>query len=144
MPGPAPKPNRRRRNKPARGEFHAADSIGWQHGDIPEPPDGLVRESREAWELWFTAWFAAHWKPNDVPVLRQVIRLYDEVERGITKKAQDRAQLHIWLRAYGITPDGQLANRWMAPKDEEIKPSSPQRRHDTPDRFAHLKVIGEE
>jgi hypothetical protein len=32
----------------------------------------------------------------------------------------------------------------MAPKDEEIKPSSPQRRHDTPDRFAHLKVIGEE
>jgi len=144
MPGPAPKPTRRRANQPARGEFHASDSVGWQHGPIPEPPDGLVAESREAWDLWFHAWFAAHWKPADVPVLRQTIRLFDEVERGLTKKAQDRAQLHTWMRGYGITPDGQLANRWAAPKDEEVTSSQPKRRRAVAGaRYAHLQVLGD-
>ena len=141
MPGPAPNPSRRRRNKPARGEVRAIDASGWQHGEIPEPPDGLVKESREAWTLWFGAWYAAHWRPADVPVLRQVIRLYDEVERGMTKKSQDRAQLHVWLRAYGITPDGQLANRWAAPKVEERTSQSQQ--PNVADHYAHLKVVGE-
>ena len=142
MPGPAPKPNSRTRHKPRRGQFHAESSVGWQHGPIPDPPDGLVKESREAWDLWFRAWFAAHWRPEDVPVLRQTIRLYDEVERGITKKSQDRAQLHVWMRCYGITPDGQLANRWIAPKTEEIQPSlSQQQSGDDP--YAHLRVVGE-
>lgn len=142
MPGPAPKPNRRRRNKPARGEPHSVDAIGWQHGPIPEPPDGLVQESRDTWVLWFNAWFAAHWRPEDVPVLRQTIRLYDEVERGITKKSQDRAQLHVWMRSYGITPDGQLANRWLRPAPEEAKPS-PSQRQPSSDLYAHLKVVGD-
>lgn len=78
-----------------------------------------------------------------MPVLRQTIRLYDEVERGITKKSQDRAQLHVWMRSYGITPDGQLANRWAAPKDEEVTPSQPQRRRVVGERYAHLQVIGD-
>ncbi len=142
MPGPAPKPNRRNRNKLARGDFHAADSIGWQHGEIPPPPDGLVAESRHAWELWFGAWFAAHWGLEDVPVLRQTIRLYDEVERGLTKKAHDRAQLHVWMRSYGITPDGQLANRWAKPQ-EEAKPSPSKRQPASGDLYAHLKVVGD-
>lgn len=145
MPGPAPKPNRRRRNAPARGEPHSVDVVGWQHGPIPEPPDGLVKESRETWELWFNAWWAAHWKPADVPVLRQTIRLFDEIERGITKKSQDRAQLHVWMRGYGITPDGQLANRWAVPKDEEALSSS-RKRQSAPvvGRYAHLQVLGDE
>jgi hypothetical protein len=142
MPGPAPKPARRNRIKKARGEFHAASSVGWQHGPIPDPPDGLIEASREAWQLWFSAWWAAHWVLADLPVLRQTIRLFDEIERGITKKAQDRAQLHTWMRGYGITPDGQLANRWMKPKSEEIEPS-PSQRQTRDDPYAHLRVVGE-
>jgi len=142
MPGPAPKPNRRGRNKLARGEFVSRSETGWQHGPIPEPPDGLVAESRETWELWFNAWWAVHWTPADVPVLRQTIRLFDEVERGITKKSQDRAQLHVWMRGYGITPDGQLANRWAAPKPEEKSSQSPKPRP-VGVQYEHLKVVGE-
>lgn len=143
MPGPAPKPNRRGRNKLARGEFHSADGIGWQHGEIPQPPDGMVTQSIETWYLWFNAWWAAHWTPADVSVIRQMIRLFDEVERGMTKKSQDRAQLHVWMRGYGITPDGQLANRWVAPKSEETKTSPSQKRRPAAVQYEHLKVVGE-
>ena len=117
-----------------------ADGVGWQHGDIPEPPDGLMEPSRVAWRTWFAAWFAANWFPDDLPALRQVIRLYDQVERGDTKAA-DKAQLHAWMRSYGITPDGQLALRWARPKVEERASQSQQ--PDVADHYAHLKVVGE-
>jgi hypothetical protein len=46
--GPAPKPQRRRRNRPVRGEPHALAAVGWQHGPIPKPPTGLMPSSRTA------------------------------------------------------------------------------------------------
>ena len=47
MPGPAPKKlqQRRRSNKPARGEWRAAAALGWQHNPFPAPPDGVVHET---------------------------------------------------------------------------------------------------
>jgi hypothetical protein len=119
-----------------------AEGVGWQHGDIPEPPDGLMPASVEAWKTWFGAWFASNWLPDDLPVLRQVIRLYDDVERGGTKAA-DKSQLHVWMRSYGITPDGQIALRWARPKPKEIQPSPSQHRSKG-DPYAHLRVVGEE
>jgi hypothetical protein len=32
--------------------------------------------------MWMGAWWAAFWTPEDVPALRTVVRLYDQVERG--------------------------------------------------------------
>jgi len=116
------------------------EGVGWQHGDIPEPPDGLMEPSRVAWQTWFAAWFAANWRPDDLPVLRHVIRLYDQVERG-ESRAADKAQLHTWLRSYGITPDGQMALRWARPKVEERASQSQQ--PNVADHYAHLKVVGE-
>jgi hypothetical protein len=114
MSGPPPKPpdQRRRRSEPARGEWHAIEGIGWQHGDVPTPPDGLMPASLEAWSTWMAAWFAAHWTPSDLPALRQLIRLYDQVERGDFQRA---SELRLWLDTMGVTPKGQLDRRWARP-----------------------------
>lgn len=110
--GPAPKKpeDRRDKHEKTRGEWTAADGEGWQHGDIPEPPDGLLKPSLEAWETWFKAWWAAHWNPEDLPALRQVIRIYDQVERGEFQRAPE---LRLQMDTYGITPKGQQDRRWQ-------------------------------
>lgn len=138
--GPAPKPNRRRRNKPVRGEWIASENVGWQHGELPNPPDGLKDVSRWAWDAWFKAWFAAHWTPDDLPGLRVVIRLYDEVERGEFTRATELRQM---LDNYGITPKGQQDRHWQRPTVEEAAKSQSQNRQ-SGGRYAHLMVLGEE
>ena len=138
--GPAPKPVRRRRNKPVRGEWKATDAVGWQHGDLSPAPDGLKDASIIAWDAWFGAWFAAHWTPDDLPGLRIVIRLYDEVERGEFTRATELRQM---LDNYGITPKGQQDRHWQRPAVEEEKSSQSQRRRAVPDQYAHLKVVNE-
>jgi hypothetical protein len=116
--GPAPKPPelRRDQHQKLRGEWQAAEGAGWQHGSIPKPPDGLLKPSKEAWSIWMKAWFAAHWTPEDIPGLRQVIRLYDQVERGEFQRA---AELRLQMDTYGITPKGQQDRRWQPPKKQE-------------------------
>lgn len=72
--------------------------------------------SVEAWETWMGAWFAAHWTPEDLPGLRQVIRLYDQVERGEFQRANE---LRLQMDTYGITPKGQQDRRWEPPSQEK-------------------------
>ena len=114
----APKDDRVRRAPPARGDFVNAEAVGWQHGDSPAPPDGLMPASVEAWSTWMGAWFAAFWTPSDLPGLRQLVRLYDQVERGEFQRA---AELRLQMDTYGITPKGQQDRRWRPPKPEEPK-----------------------
>jgi hypothetical protein len=114
-----PKPREERRNKndiPVRGDWESAGVVGWQFGDAPEPPDGLTAAAVAAWETWFSAWFAAHWTPDDLPGLRQLVRLYDQVERNEFQRA---SELRLQMDTYGITPKGQQDRRWMRPKVED-------------------------
>ena len=128
--GPAPKVNRRRANEPAHDWVTRAEA-GWQHGEIPPPPRSrtvgtrgetrsvpLLAASREAWETWFRAWFAAHWGPEDLPGLRQMIRLYDQVERGDFVR---HGELRLAMDSYGITKHGQQQRRWKPPVDSREK-----------------------
>lgn len=138
--GPAPKQNRRRRNTPARGDWKPTEATGWQHGPPPPAPDGLREASLQAWATWFAAWFAAHWTPDDLPGLRVVIRLYDEVERGEFTRATELRQM---LDNYGITPKGQQDRHWMRPTAEEVVPSSPQPPRESADHYAHLRVVND-
>jgi len=82
---------------------------------VPAPPDGLREASLEAWRVWLTAWFAAHWSPADLPGLRHLIRLYDQVERG---EFQRSTELRLGMDTYGITPKGQQDRRWAPPSEE--------------------------
>ena len=115
MPGPAPKEQRRRRNVPARGEWKTTPGVGWQHGPIPEPPEGLTSMSLDAWRTWMGSWFAAHWTPGDLPGLRVVIRLYNEVVLG---RFQRSTELRLWMDTFGVTPKGAMDRRWQRPKPD--------------------------
>jgi hypothetical protein len=64
--------------------------------------------------------------------LRQLIRLYDQVERGAFQRA---GELRLTMDTYGLTPKGQQDRRWAAPTDEP-----PQTAERTPSSYAHLRV----
>jgi len=96
----------------------------------------LMPASVGAWDTWMGAWFAANWRPEDLPGLRQLIRLYDQVERN---EFQRCGELRLGMDTYGITPKGQQDRRWAPPQVEKPavgRPSGPSAR----DR---LHVVGE-
>lgn len=135
--GRPPKQDRRRANAPVRGEWKPTPGMGWQHGPIPECPDGLMVTSREAWQVWMRSWFAAHWTQDDLPILRQVIRLFDKVERNDASSAE-LTQYRQLLDSYGITPKGQQDRRWTPPKADAPAPAKATA---TKSKYAHLKVV---
>ena len=96
---------------------------GWRW-EKPKPPTGLSKEARDAWDAWFTAWWAVHYELEDVPALRNLIRLFDQVSR----RPDDRglqSELHRQMNTWGLTTKGRTDNRWLAPKVEE-EPKSEQ------------------
>lgn len=131
--GPAPKAAgaRRGRRPLARGNWQSSPGVGWQHGPIPEPPDGLLAASVEAWNTWFGAWWAAHWGPGDVPGVRAVVQLCDAVERGDFARA---SEYRLWADNYGITPKGRQDRRWLPPVVEPPEVAEP-------DRYRHLRPV---
>lgn len=138
--GPAPKTTRRRTNAPARGEFIPTPGIGWQHGLVPDPPDGLLVTSRNAWAAWMGAWFASHWAAEDIHVLRQVVKLFDKIERNDASSAE-MTQYRQLLDSYGITPKGQQDRRWTKPKGDEAPAVVPGDEPAIDPRFAHLRAV---
>lgn len=133
--GPAPKAERARRNEPERGDIQATTAIGWQHGDVPAAPDGLMPASNEAWATWFAAWYAAFWTTADLPGLRQMIRLYDQVERG---EFQRHNELRLTMDTYGVTPKGQQDRRWKQASDNLNAGSTSTGKGG---HYSHLKVV---
>ena len=133
--GAPPNPDRARANEPERGEIQVATSEGWQYGETPPTPDGLTPASQNAWGIWMSAWFAAFWKPSDLPALRQLIRLYDQVEQGECQRA---AELRLQMDPSGITPKGQQDRRWRPP----VVPAGAARKSKTGKAYGHLKTVG--
>lgn len=120
---------------PQRGEWTSEDGVGWQHGTPPDAPDGLMPASNEAWSTWMAAWFAAHWTPSDLPGLRQLIRLYDQVERGEFQRA---SELRLQMDTYGITPKGQQDRRWTIASSDTPKTASTGA---AKPRYTHLRSV---
>ena len=114
--GPAPKEDKVNRVAPTRGDVRQAAAPCWV-GDVPEPPEGLMQASADAWAVWFGSWFAAFWTASDVPGIRQMIRLYDQVERGEFGRA---GELRLQMDTYGVTPKGQQDRRWKPPPESVI------------------------
>lgn len=138
--GRAPKDPGQRvgRETPERGEVRSAVGVGWQHGKRPAPPTGLMPASKQAWTTWMGSWFAAFWRPEDLPGLRQVVRLYDQVERGEFQRA---SELRLQMDTYGVTPKGQQDRRWRPPAE----PDKPQRakRASGASHYEHLRVVAD-
>jgi hypothetical protein len=142
--GKAPKPPEQRRtgHVPQRGDWVATPGVGWQHGPLPPAPTRLLKASKETWDVWFAAWFAAHWGPQDLPMLGQVIRLFDRVERG-SATAAERTELRQLSDSYGITPKGQQDRRWTAPKDDtpSVSPGDQAPAEEPGGRYGHLRAV---
>lgn len=122
--GAAPKEQSRTGHEPQRGNWQTPDGVGWQHGTKPRAPSGLLKASKDAWDTWMAAWFAAFWSPSDLPGLRQLIRVYDQVERGEFQRANE---LRLQMDTYGITPKGQQDRRWRPPTEDGSSPQRPKR-----------------
>ena len=127
-----------------RSEWTSHPDHGWQHGDTPKPPAGLLKRSRDTWAVWMKAWFAAHWTPDDLPGLGIVIGLYDQVQRGEFQRA---TELRLAMDTYGITPKGQQDRRWAPPKPVAAPSAAPT---DDPEtdaptppagRYGHLRSL---
>lgn len=132
--GRAPKVTRRNAaDVPIRGEWQATPGIGWQHGDTPACPEGLMPASITAWSTWMQSWFAAHWIPNDLPALRQIVRTYDQLERG---EFQRGPELRLLMDTYGISPKGQQDRRWAPPKVDDTPAAAP-----PPKKYGHLRAM---
>ena len=137
--GPVPKNTRRRANEPERGDWRATPGIGWQHGDIPSPVVGRKRlrpAALEAWQTWFRSWFASHWTPDDLPVLRQIVVLFNKVDGGRVS-ASERSELRQLMDGYGITKKGQQDRRWIPPALEE----KPAPATEPGGRYGHLRAV---
>lgn len=138
--GPAPKLQTQRVNKhvASRGEIQTATTVGWQYGKTPAAPTGLMPESRKAWATWMGSWFASFWGPEHLPGLRQLIRLYDQVERG---EFQRMTELRLLMDTYGVTPKGQQDRRWRPPVDgHAVKPKASRKAS----RYSHLEVVADD
>lgn len=146
MPGPAPAKTRRRANVPARGDWRPTPGMGWQHGPVPTPPEGLLAETVGTWEAWMASWVASTWSVHHLPNLRTVIRLQDVVSRALlepfietvtdkgtfyTRRPCPAAELRQWLDRLGLTRKGEQDQRIQAPE-----PTS------AGERPAHLRVVG--
>ena len=82
---------------------------------------------------------ASELTPADVPGLRVVARLHDQVAQGDYVRA---SELRMWLDNYGLTPKGRVDRRILpAVKPEAEKPAGKSK---PASEYAHLKVVATE
>jgi len=93
----------------------------------------MRKATKDAWAAWFSAWYAAFWTPEDLPALRQLARVYDEVEQGATQR---HGELRLSMETWGMTRKGQMQNRWR-PLTEPVATASPTRNP----KARHLRAV---
>ena len=76
---------------------------------------------------------AVQWIEADLPGLRVLVNLYDQVEQGEFVRA---GELRLWMDTYGLTPKGQQDRRWKHPEETASPKKSP-----TPTAYGHLRAV---
>jgi len=125
---------------------------------MPDPPDGLLPASHLAWQTWMQSWFASHWLPEDMPGLRILIQLHDQVQRAFDdpfvesegpkggtvyiKRPNPVTELRQLADNYGVTPRGQQDRRWAPPKPEEAEPVRLDGTANGKGAYGHLRAVG--
>ena len=117
-------------------EWKIAEGEGWQHGEIPDPPDDLHDDTIDAWASWFASWWASFWTPDVVPTIRLIAKLHDAAMHGIVIYDQrsgeprsldtgDIGKLTALMDKFGMTPYGRKQLLWLAPS-AEAEPVTPE------------------
>lgn len=121
-PGRKPKPPGEAVNRNAKAHpYREAPGSSWQYGDVPAPPEGLHEDTVAAWADWFGSWWSSFWTPADLPVLREIVKDFDQVVRG----RLDLAKITAQLDRYGITPKGRVDLRWAEPAAKKPAAAAP-------------------
>lgn len=137
MPVPPKLPDeRRRRNVPSAGEWTAAPGVGWQHGKTPACPPKLTKPAQDAWRLWLGSWMASFWQADDLPMLRRLVLLYDECERGEATVAA-QAEMRQLTDKFGLNPRARQQLRWLPPVEGEAAKATGKKSQ----RYGHLKAV---
>lgn len=138
MPGPAPthKDQRRRRNKPASGDWVVLPVEN--DGPVPELPKLKgVRWLKTTREWWMTIWaspMATQWQEADVPGLVEMAMFRQQMFE--TDRLEERLKLADQVQKrgdkYGLTPKGRKDLRWVVTEEDAesagVTPLAPVRR----------------
>lgn len=129
--GPAPKDasERRRTNKPARGDWEEL-SAGPLKGKARVlgvlPKRGRMEKpwhprTRKAWDAWRSDPATTKWTAADFDSALTVAEEYDTwaYEGGVSRLAEIRK----WLDGLGLTSKGKRDNRWRIVAEEEVAPA---------------------
>lgn len=157
MPGPLPKPDRRRRNQPTIPTTKLPAS--GRAGSMPSAPKTLGPDGKAWWRWAWKTPQAAGWSTGDRAVIARRARLEDDLavleDLDFGPPPIDRDELEAWLEGItfavqtlrrlaggglavakemrelddrlGLTPKGRLALRWEIVKDEEPAEGKEQR-----------------
>lgn len=119
--GPAPKQadQRRRRNKPAAGDWVHLPIEG-RKGKAPILPKDLdLSAATHKWwqEIWKTP-MATQWTDGDVPALIELAMLRNYLMMGVAKLANE-----VRLRSdqFGLTPEGRQKRRWIITDEDALR-----------------------
>lgn len=121
--GPAPKmaSQRRRTNKPARGEWIDLPELdGPILPDLPERSEdegGWSERTRRAWEAWQIDRATTQFTASEIALITEVAYLWEAMARGDTKLAPE---IRLRLNELGLTPKGKKDLRWRVPEDQPV------------------------
>lgn len=111
--GPAPKPNRRRRNKPERGDWVELQPL--ERPVLPELPKLQGEEwnpvSVATWEAWRASPVSGVWGPEDIAFALDTILLHNRMTPS------NANEVRLRMDALGLTPKGKRDLRWRLPGD---------------------------
>jgi hypothetical protein len=122
--GPAPAAQRRRRNRPARGDWVDLPALDVPIlGDMPEHPDGKSWGGRTQalWEAWRRDPATAMWSPADYAYALDTLVLHNVMS------ARSANEVRLRMDGLGLTPKGKRALRWRM-LEAEVHDIAPPRR----------------
>lgn len=146
-PAPADKSERRRRNKPARGEWVDLEPLEapvlpeiprcpLRHPDTGEQEEWSDR-AKSAWAAWREDPVTAYYTPADLAYLHDLLILFEGMGRSSANEVRLR------MDGLGLTPKGKkdLRYRVVEVEAEGGKPQRKRRSKSSGERRARLSVV---
>lgn len=143
MSGPAPKDKSERRNRvvPQRGEWVDLPLENTRRTPPmpkPEPEDGWSVGAIHGWECIHRDAVSLCWEPADELLVRALIYLIDDLDRG---KFAVAAEVRLRMDGLGLTQKGKRDMRWRVKRDElDAKREEPEGEK-KPSRYDHLRTV---
>lgn len=131
-PAPADKSERRRRNKPARGEWVDLEPLEapslpelppcpLRHPDTGEPENWSDR-AKAAWQAWREDPVTQYYTPADIAYIKDLLLLYE------TMRSTTANEVRLRMDGLGLTPKGKKDLRYRIPDPGEAGEKPRQRR----------------